>query len=54
MTVYRVSIWTSIEVEADDKESAIHEAVQLLPLQRRRNMDFEVTELDQDEPEDQA
>lgn len=54
MNVYRVSVWTSIEVAADNEEDAIHEAVQLLPLQRQRNMDFEVTELDKDEPEDQA
>lgn len=54
MNVYRVSLWTSIEVEADDEDSAVDEAFELLHLQRRRNFDVETEQLDQSEPQDQA
>jgi len=52
--VYRVSLWTSIEVEADNEDDASDKAFGLLPFQRRRNFDVETQELNQDGPQDQA
>lgn len=52
MTVYRVSVWASIEVEADnerDAEDKAHDAV-LDGAIRMRDYEFTAEELDAEEP----
>jgi hypothetical protein len=53
MTVYRVSVWASIEVEADnerDAEEKAHDAV-LAGEIRMRDYEFTAEETDHEEPE---
>lgn len=53
MTVYRVSIWASVEVEAENEQEACDMAHDIVLLQEIKMRDYEFTaeETDHEEPQ---